>query len=415
MFGFGLSVLVLAVASIVAIPAMVRAGGEVAWGAIVLGQSIGAIGAVIVGYGWGLTGPARIAGSDATRRRAEFVESILVKLALLLPVCAITASIAFALAPSRPAYAAVGAIAATTSGLTAAWYFVGVARPYAMLILETLPRAGGTAVGVALMDIGHNVIAGPGCMFLGIVGGFLISSSWVFTTTNRDGAQRVPRPSLISVLKAQRHGIASNVGTTAYAAAPLMIVSVVVPATQPAFALADKVGTQINVALAPIATVLQGWVPRVTGPARAKRAEVALIASLGIAIVLFIGTALIAPTLTNWLGNSEISLSWTVMGLMAACTAAAFLDLVIQCAVLAPYNRLDVAVRALIVSSMIGLPLVAVGAKLFGTVGALSGVLAGLLICAGIEAIEYVRSIRPLGRDADHDPSDATRVELSLP
>ncbi len=401
LFGFGLSVVVLALASLLAIPAMVAASGEVAWGAIVLGQSIGGVGAVIVGYGWGLTGPAKIAGNGATLRRAEYIESLLVKLTLLLPVAAIAALLAFVTAPSGPLYAVVGAIASTSSGLTAAWYFVGVARPYAMLILETLPRAVGTAAGIVLMNLGYSAIAGVGCIFLGIMAGVAISAAWVFGSTTREGADHVPRRSLLSVLKSQRHGIASNAGTAAYSAAPLMIVSVVAPAAQPVFALVDKIWTQVIVALAPVCTVLQGWVPRATGPARAHRARVALAATSGFVVLLFAGTIAIAPILTNWLGHGEITVPLAVIIVMAAVTAADFYELVLRSAVLAAFERLDVAVRALIVSSTLSLPLIAVGAVFFGPVGAVTGILFGFIVCIAIECSEYVRSIKPLGRDLE--------------
>jgi hypothetical protein len=180
-----------------------------------------------------------------------------------------------------------------------------------------------------------------------------------------------------------------------------MIVSVVAPAAQPVFALVDKIWTQIIVALAPVCTVLQGWVPRATGPARAQRARVALAATSGFVLLLFVGTIVIAPTLTNWLGHGEIAVPFVVIVVMAAVTAADFYELVLRSAVLAAFERLDIAVRALIVSSTLSLPLIAIGAVFFGPVGAVTGILFGFIVCIAIECSEYVRSIKPLGRDLE--------------
>ena len=45
LIGFGSSVVLLAAAALAAIPAMIAASGEAAWGGIALGQAVGAIGA----------------------------------------------------------------------------------------------------------------------------------------------------------------------------------------------------------------------------------------------------------------------------------------------------------------------------------------------------------------------------------
>jgi len=393
LLGFGLSVVLLALVALAAIPAMVSASGQAAWGAIVLGQSIGGIGAVVVGYGWGLFGPARVAAAAPTVRRTEYFEAVFAQLVLTLPTCVITASLAFALAPSWRTFAAVGAVSATSIGLTANWYFVGVARPYALLVLETVPRAAGTVVGIILMYLGESAVAGPAGMLAGMLAGVTVSTTWVYVSTAREGAQRVRLRPLRTILALHRNGVTSNLGLALYRAAPIMIVSVVAPAVQPAFALADKVQAQVNVALAPGATVLQGWVPRAVGQARAQRARYAVAFAAVFALVLGAGTAVVSPVLTRWLGNGEIRLSWAVLLLMSACISVNFFQRVVEGAALAPFDGLGVVARAVIVSSILGLPLVALGAAFHGTVGALSGVLFGLTVCAAIEYSGYLRTV----------------------
>ena len=354
LMGFGLSVLVLGVASLAAVPGMIAADGKVAWGAIALGQTIGTSGGVVAAYGWGLFGPAEVAGAAATERRVGYLESILARMALLLPVALVAASLAFVLAPARPIFAAVGAVSATTMGLTASWYFVGLARPYAMLVLETIPRAGGTAAGIILMSLGHSAVTLPACACLGMISGFAISTTWVFRSTAREGAERVRPRALRAVLSSHRHGLATDFAMATYAAAPLMIVSTVAPAVQPAFALADKVQTQISIASAPARNVLQGWVPRATGSARARRARTALLVSAGFAIAGGAGMVAVAPGLMGWLGNGQISVSWGVVLLVAACVALNFFARSVELVALAPFERLGVAARAITASSSEG-------------------------------------------------------------
>jgi O-antigen/teichoic acid export membrane protein len=395
LFGFGLSVAVLGIASLVAIPAMIAADGKVAWGAIALGQTIGTSGGVIALYGWALFGPAQVAAASATERRVRYLESVLARMALVLPVALIAVSLAFAFAPGKPLFAAVGAVAATSTGLSANWYFVGLARPYAMLLLETIPRAGGLAAGIALMATGHSAMTLPICALMGMMVGFAISTVWVLRSTTRQGAQRVRPRALREVLSSQRHGIATDVAMTTFAAAPLMIVSIVAPAIQPTFALADRFGRQADIALAPARAVLQGWVPRATGAVRASRARTALLVSAIFSVAVAAGMIAIAPGLMNWLGNGQISVSLGVALLVAAYVAVTCFVRSIELVALAPFERLNVAARAITVSSIVGLPMVALGALFFGTIGAQGGVVVGLLICLVIEYVEYLRSVRP--------------------
>jgi len=70
--GYGSSMVLLAITSLLAIPAMVAASGTHAWGAIAVGQSIGGVAAVIIAYGWGLSGPAAIARADQLARMREY-------------------------------------------------------------------------------------------------------------------------------------------------------------------------------------------------------------------------------------------------------------------------------------------------------------------------------------------------------
>lgn len=396
--GFGLSVIILGVASLVSIPAMIAASGEAVWASIALGQVIGTIGAVAVGYGWGWFGPARIAQYDATDRRVEYLESLATRSVLVLPVSTCAAVIAYFLATTAPMFSAAGAVAMTIMGLSANWYFVGLSKPFTMLAWDTVPRAVGTVVGVLLMYAGHSAIMGPLGMFFGMIAALALSTVWVVRETRSAGAAAHELRRIRTVLAQNRHGIASALGAAASNAAPLAIVSVVAPSIQPAFALVDRVRGLIVVSSAPAVTILQGWVPRGSSEgARLRRANVALVcASLG-AIFLGAGTAVVAHSLLTWLGNRQIEVSRGVVLLMSACVAFSLFQAVLERVALATFERLRVSVIAVVVASLIGLPLVGAAGQLIGTEGALAGVLVGLLVGVTIEFVAYLR-IKPVER-----------------
>jgi hypothetical protein len=396
--GFALSVVLLAAASLLAIPAMIAASGEAAWGAIALGQVVGTVGGVAVGYGWGWFGPARIAGSRPPERRTEYLESVIARGTLALPVCIASGGVAYLLASSTPIFAAAGAVSATCMGLSASWYFVGLSRPFTMLVLETLPRAAGTGAAVLLMMSGHSALMGPLGMMGGLFAALAVSSVWILRETTPNGGIPVNRRPLRLIYLSNRHGIASALGSASYLAAPLAIVSVVAPNIQPAFALADRVKGLVFVASAPAASLLQGWVPRAKGSDRARRANIAIFCAGGFAVILGIATAALARELVNWLSNSQISISWMAAFLMASCVSVTLFQNVLERAALAAFDKLRASAVSVAIGSALGLPMVGLGAHYFGTEGALGGVLLGLVVCVGVELTIYLWVLREMRR-----------------
>ncbi len=394
MSGFALSIGLLAIASLAAIPVMVTAEGDRGWGAIALGQAVGAIAAAAIGFGWGVSGPARIAVSDGPHRRTAYVESVRARLALFAPIAALSGLAATVLAPQSPALAVLGAVTAAAAGVSANWYFVGVGAPYALLLAETLPRVIGTVVGIILMLGGFGGAAGLGGMLGGMVAAFACSTIWILLRTRRDRAL-APRPARLGrVLSDQRHGMGSALGSAAYIALPLVVVTIVAPAAQPVFALVDKFQRQISVALQPVITVAQGWVPRRDAAQSAARARSALLVGGGTALVIGVAVVLAGGPALDWLGSGEIAVMPLAIVLMSLFVAINFFESLVAKALLPSLGRLRIGSHATIVSTLVALPLVAVGAVFWGAVGALVAVVVGLLTRCAVEVVAASRTIR---------------------
>jgi O-antigen/teichoic acid export membrane protein len=395
--GFGLSTALLAVASLAATPAMVAASGPAAWGAIALGQSVGAVACVVVGFGWPLSGPAIVARGDPSVQRREYVDSVRVKLVLLIPGATTAALVAVVLAPHQPSFAAAGAISGTAVGLTSSWYFAGLARPYVWLLFEILPRVGGTAVGIAVMKSGYSAILGIACTTSGMMLAFLLATAWVYRSTARAGADRLPGGKLIEVLNSHRHGVASMVGTFVFLSTPMAIVSVVAPTAQPVFALVDKVRQLVGAGLNPLVLVLQGWVPRGGDSNLGKRGRVALGATSLVAVAFSAVFLPAAPYLMRWLSAGQIAVPEPLLVLAAVVIAIGLHYGVLENAVLAAFDRLDIVTRATAASIIAMLPAVMIGTIHFGAIGAIVGTIFGQIVriivdLAGARRINTSRS-----------------------
>ncbi|PKQ31171.1 MAG: hypothetical protein CVT62_09540 [Actinobacteria bacterium HGW-Actinobacteria-2] len=392
LIGFGLSMAALAAAALVAIPWMVRASGPEAFGMIVLGQNFGAIGAMVVAYGWGIAGPAEIARGTTESRLAEFLASVKVRVFLLGPVAVLTAAAAMLLATGRVDLAAVGAVVAVLPGLTSNWVFIGLGRPFVLMLTETLPRVAFTVVGIVAMETGSDALIGLIWQGVGLLVAFVASSWWVLRAFDYRHVGLAALPPLRTLLRDYRHGVASNVGSSLFVALPLVLVTVVAPAAQPVFALVDKLERQALVALVPVVSVLQGWVPRAADPASRAR-KVVIGASIGSVLI-----ALVAGLWGQWplhvLGDGQLTPSADVVALMGVVLGLSFYVIALAHTVLATYREMRALAMSTFIGTVVMIPLVVVGAYYLGAAGALAGIAGGLLVRMSIKLVVTSRCLQ---------------------
>lgn len=387
LFGFGLSMLLLAIASLVAIPSMVTASGAVAWGMIAAGQAVGAVAAVAVAYGWGMSGPAKIARSDFSARLSEYAESVVCELLIFVPVGLLAFGIAWLIGGAHGLEAGVGALSTATVGLTANWFFIGRVQPYRLLVGETLPRVAGTGIGIVFMLHGSSALVGVLWQLIGMVAAFVICTLWILQPWSGHHRSAVHRRPVRTVLWAQRSGVTATLLSAIYGAAPIMIVTLVAPAIQPVYAVLDKVQRQVNAGLSPFTVVMQGWIPRARSGQLKHRIRQGMLLSVGFALALALFMLLLAQDLMDWLGRGQIQPSGIALALMAILTGVYLFENVVAKAVLPALGRLGVAARATVIGTIVGLPLVALGAHLLGAEGALIGILTGILVRMTLELI----------------------------
>jgi hypothetical protein len=390
--GFGLSMAVLAAGSLIAIPSMVAASGPHAWGMIASGQALGAVAAVAVAWGWGMSGPAVIARAGERERLSEYASSMVCRLVIAPPICAAAFGLAWLIAGRHGLVAGVGALSTATVGLTANWYFVGLARPYALLFGETVPRIGGTIVGIVLMRTGSSALIGVLWQLIGMLAAFVVCSVWILAPW--DSARR----SLITVrpvratLWGQRNGFAATILSAVYSALPITLVTLFAPGLQPEYAVLDKVQRQVNAGLAPFTVVMQGWIPRGAGRALGGRIRSGLALSLASAAALAAVMIAISRELIDWLGGGAIVPSWQATAVMVAITGVYLFEQTVSKAALPALGLVGVAARATLIGMVVGLLLVVAGLLAWGVVGALLGVLSGIVVRAAIGLVALSRT-----------------------
>ncbi|GAA3014498.1 hypothetical protein [Microbacterium aurantiacum] len=384
--------MILSVLALIMIPAMVAAGGSDAWSLIALGQGVGAIVMAFIGWGWWITGPARIARASAIDRVLEYNASAIARPILFLLAVAPTLGVSYLIAPHDPLAVFLGAILSASVGLSASWYFAGIQRPYMLLAMETMPRALGTGIAIAYLLLGGNIYMGVVIQILGIVAAFVTTTVWVMTTspTRRGLSVANPRARVLGVLWERRLGLTVSILAVTYRAMPIVLVGWFAPGALPPFALMDKISLQINTGIQPLISAIQGWVPHLAADRRKLRT--AFAALIGLSLLGGVAFYLISPALTLALGAGEITPDSALIVTFSAFIALAFFDSALFKAFLPALEKVRAASAASVASLMIGVPSTLVGVIFWGPVGAMVGVLAGLATKITIEIVAVLRA-----------------------
>jgi hypothetical protein len=392
--GFGMSTALAALASLASIPAMVSADGPKAWAAIALGQGIGAISATVVGYGWTISGPSRIALGSVSVQLGEYIDSIRLRLALLFPCAALAGIAAGLISQDYRWYAVTGGVVTTLAGLSGVWYFVGLMKPYVWLRLETLPRVCGTFAGIAFMERGHGALVGLACTAAGMVVGFLLVTRWAYRSALRSGAVKVRRTKLLELLVDRRHGIIPQAGANLFYILPFVVVALVAPTFQPIFALVDRTRLLFSTGLSPFVAFFQGWVARAGPSAIQRRSRIALATTFAIGIAVCASFIVVGPYLMQWMGDGKILVPITLVYLTGLFVAIDLFHSVLAYVAIASMGCLGVVSRATAASVVLMLPLVFFGTLEHQATGAIAGMVIALMIRIVIEIAGISASTR---------------------
>ncbi|MBX3195280.1 MAG: hypothetical protein KF727_09320 [Microbacteriaceae bacterium] len=293
---FGLSVLINGVVSLITIPALVAVAGADAWASMATGQSIGASFGVLTIFGWGLTGPVRVAMADPASRPAMFLDSLFARGVLLIPLLIVQAAVTFAIVPHAKTVAFLAGTAMTLAGASANWYFTGEARPDRFLLLDTLPRVAGTIAGVVLASVSGMLLLFGVAQLVGAIVALAVSCRVIFRGARLDVRAAAGFARIRHSLAEQRHGVVATGMLAAYIPAALAIIALFSPALLPMFVLADRVGKFVAQAVSPLHQVFQGWVPAASGHELRRRMMLAGRVMGGIALLTgVLYTAFLAP------------------------------------------------------------------------------------------------------------------------
>jgi hypothetical protein len=304
---FGVSMALNGAMSLITIPIVTGIAGADHWASMATGQAIGASFAVVVIFGWGLTGPVTVAGTPVAGRPAMYLDSLLARFVLLAPVLIAQLLVTIAIVPHEKLVAYVAGIAMTLAGASANWFFIGEGRAGRFLVLDTVPRVAGTLAGAILLAATGDLLLFAVAQLAGSVVALSASAIVILRGRGLDYRDAARTTRIAATLREQRHGILATGMMAAFTPAVLAIVAVAAPVALPAFVLADRLAKFGGMAVSPLLQMFQGWVPAATGDERVRRTRLAGAVTAAIAGGAGIAYTLLLPAAADLLAHGQIS------------------------------------------------------------------------------------------------------------
>jgi O-antigen/teichoic acid export membrane protein len=385
---YGGSTLCFGVLAILTIPIMISVGGVGDWTSVVAGQTIGIFTSMVISYGWSLAGPSKVNKAETDELFNLYVESLRMRMIIVLPACGATVLLTFLLVPSLDVGLLVlGVLASALLGLRANWFFIGLDQPSNLLKFDTAPRVVFIALGL-VAGISFESIR---VIVLGQIIGLLLSVALASISITR--ATRTAQRSRLATVRAgfaanTDSSIAAIVGSL-YSALPIIIVGAVNPAILPVYALLDRLWKQINTATSPLFDLARSRLPKETDIRH--DAKIWSMIKVG-AVLTFLGSValvVVGPVLLGYLSAGEITVERSVLIAFGALYLLANLTMLSEQIGMIAHGRIREMRRSILISVPLGLVLMVLLAVPFGLLGAFAGLGAGfaLRLTIGIRTI----------------------------
>lgn len=395
------------------LPVLARVAGADAWLAIAVGQSTGGFVALAVALGYNTVGPPAVALASASLRPRLLARSLRARLLVWVPGTALAVAIAVAVAPeSHRVEAGVMAAAMTMTGLSSAWYMIGLGRASAIALYEIAPRMVATVVAAVILLTGGPVLWYPLLLIVAAVvgvGGFaarvgvlgqIVSGPWSETA---------------SVFVRHRAAVATEIAGGAYNSLAVTLVGAsAATAAAASYVSGDKLYRIGQYSVSALGNALQGWVVERGDAEFARRVQRALVLHLALGLAGLAAFATLGPWLSGVLFGADVAIDeLTALGLgvatlgIALGTALGRITLVSMGA-----NRAFFA--SVLLAACVGVPSIIVLASAYGAPGGAWGLALGeaVSVLAQTTSVLWLRRragglriaahlTRPAGHDGD--------------
>ncbi|MEL0626287.1 oligosaccharide flippase family protein [Salinibacterium amurskyense] len=368
------------------LPILARVAGADAWLAIAVGQSSGGFFALIVALGFNTVGPPLIALAQPSIRPRLLVTSLHARLLVWLPSALLAGVIAALVSPSDYRVdAAVMAVAMTLTGLSSAWFMIGLGRASLIAIYEISPRIVATVIAAVVVLNAGDVLWYPVLLVLASlvsVGLFAVRTAGVAELTRRDA--RAVR----EVFRSNRSAVTTEVAGGAYNSLAVTFVGATAASAQAAaYVSGDKLYRIGQYSVSALGNALQGWVVEAGDAEFGARIRKSLLVHASLGLMGLAAFALLGPWLSEVLFGAEVAINEaTALGLGVATVGIALGTSLGRITLVGMGARRQFMLSVLLAAA-VGVPAILLLSSSFGAAGGAWGLAIGETVSVCTQAL----------------------------
>ncbi|KRC60461.1 hypothetical protein ASE14_05425 [Agromyces sp. Root81] len=401
--GYGASVVVSGIVSIAVIPAVIILAGADAWAAIAIAQAVAGFAFVIAVFGWGVTGPTRVAALPSEQRGGYYLGSLVSRGWLTLLVTPPSIVLAALMQPDYVLLVALTVTSGIIAALGAGWFFVGERSPTRFLLLDTLPRTVGTIVGAGALMLTHDAVWFAGVQGAGALCATVLSSISILRRYRGWRLDLRPVPAFRR-LRGQTPEVAMSATSAVYVNLPIIVVQLMLPQAVATFALAERIMRLALYSTRPIVQMAQGYVPATPPEEQLRRARLVVKAALVLGLLGTAAYTLLGPWIGDLLSGGELSIDLALAASFGLALGALLASQLTGFACLTAFERTRTLAVSTIAGAVVGGILLVPLAFLIGLPGVALAMAAAELAVLAVQLHALRSVLRP--------PVDGAKVRL---
>ncbi len=392
--GFGGLPLISLITPLLVLPVIGRVAGVGGWASLAAGESIGTLGGIVIGYGWNVSGPPRIAArADPHERYAFYRQSLVVRGAVavvVLPVVLLLCILAARRGYELPT--ALMGVSSSVTGLSFAWFCVGAGDPRSIAVFEAVPRVVAAAASAGLILVTRQLVIYPALAVTVSLAGIVLFSRRV---PGRSQAPSAGARGLWALLVRDRGLAAIDIAGSAYGSVPVPVVSAIAaPSLASSYASADKLyrfGQFIPITLG---NAFQSWTVEAGRGGRSRRLRFALLAHLVLGVVGWALFAVAGPWVSALMFGPQVRAAGAVCFWLGAAFALLSVRTAAVRLVLVPEGKVRIVFVATVAATLVGVPSMVALTLLVGPLGAAWAVLLSEVVSATVLASATLHELR---------------------
>jgi O-antigen/teichoic acid export membrane protein len=371
------------------LPILARVAGADVWVAFAVGQSIGGFFALVVALGYNTVGPPMVARSSHESRPQLLAISLRARMLVWAPLTVFAVVLTSAIAPaSHQMEASLMAIAMTLTGLSSAWYMIGLGKAGVIVMYEIAPRILATLASAAIVLSGGSVLWYPILLIFAVTTGIGFYARSALRTGHWDATRW---RDILPILSSNRAATITEVAGGAYNSLAVSFVGASAPAAQAAaYVAGDKLYRMGQYSVSALGNALQGWVVE-RGPQEfGRRTRISFLLHFGLGLVGGAMFALLGPWLSMVLFGPEVAINkMTALGLGVATLGIA-LGTTLGRITLIGMGANRAFLVSVLLAAHFGVPSIVLLSQVYGAAGGAWGLAIGEFVSVIAQAISVL-------------------------